>query len=194
MWPTLSARYGRLLDHVHVLRDSFGLNAAIYTQTADVETECNGLMTYDRAISKLDPVVLQTASHAENPEKLVRVIVPDAIYGRVTWKYTTTNPGENWQSPDFDDSAWKKGAGGFGTEGLTPGAIVGTTGTRLTSGCAASSRSGRKTCVPRKSSGITTKTPRFISMACWPRRPAATSRPTLKRTLPAPPPPRSSRA
>ncbi len=31
-----------------------GLSAAVYTQTADVETECNGLMTYDCAIIKFD--------------------------------------------------------------------------------------------------------------------------------------------
>jgi hypothetical protein len=122
----LSVRYGKLLDHVHILRDSCGLNAAIYTQVADVETECNGLMTYDRAI-KLDPVFLHTANLAENPKKRLRVIVPDALYGRVAWKYTTTNPGDDWQSPDFDDSTWKNGIGGFGTEGITPGAIVGTT-------------------------------------------------------------------
>mgnify|MGYP001825421846 CR=1 FL=1 len=32
-----------------------GLAAAIYTQTTDVEGEVNGLMTYDRAIIKMDP-------------------------------------------------------------------------------------------------------------------------------------------
>ncbi len=29
-----------------------GLSAAIYTQTTDVEIECNGLMTYDRKVIK----------------------------------------------------------------------------------------------------------------------------------------------
>ena len=32
-----------------------GLSAAVYTQTSDVETEVNGLMTYDRAVVKLPP-------------------------------------------------------------------------------------------------------------------------------------------
>jgi hypothetical protein len=32
-----------------------GLAAAVYTQTTDVEIEVNGLMTYDRAITKMDP-------------------------------------------------------------------------------------------------------------------------------------------
>ncbi len=31
-----------------------GLSAAIYTQTSDIETEINGLMTYDRAVTKMD--------------------------------------------------------------------------------------------------------------------------------------------
>ncbi len=32
-----------------------GLAAAVYTQTTDVEREVNGLMTYDRAVNKIDP-------------------------------------------------------------------------------------------------------------------------------------------
>ncbi|MBC8481755.1 MAG: hypothetical protein H8D47_03725, partial [Planctomycetes bacterium] len=30
-------------------------------------------------------------------------------------RYTEDNPGENWITKDFDDSAWKKGSSGFGT-------------------------------------------------------------------------------
>ena len=36
-----------------------GLNAAIYTQTTDVEQEVNGLITYDREEIKLDPAWLK---------------------------------------------------------------------------------------------------------------------------------------
>src|ERR1017187_2043579 len=123
---TLTARYCKLLDRVHLLRNSFGLSAAIYTQITDVETECNGLMTYDRARFKLDPAVVQTANRSESRERPLRVITPNALHGRVSWKFTTNDPGRQWQSPDFDDSAWKKGVGGFGTGG-TPGAQLGTT-------------------------------------------------------------------
>jgi xylan 1,4-beta-xylosidase len=41
------------------------------------------------------------------------------------WRYTFEKPADNWTRPDFDDSDWQSGPGGFGTEG-TPGAVVGT--------------------------------------------------------------------
>jgi hypothetical protein len=40
-----------------------------------------------------------------------------------TWKYTVHPPTGDWQSPDYDDSNWQSGPGGFGTEG-TPGTTV----------------------------------------------------------------------
>jgi hypothetical protein len=39
-----------------------GLAAIIYTQLTDVETEVNGLMTYDRAVEKIDPALLRELS------------------------------------------------------------------------------------------------------------------------------------
>ena len=123
---SLSDRYGKLLDRVQTLRTSFGLSAAVYTQTTDVETECNGLLTYDRAVSKLNPEVIRIANLGENREGPHRVVVPDAQHGRVIWKYTATNPGERWLQSEFDDSGWQKGVGGFGTE-QTSGALVNTT-------------------------------------------------------------------
>jgi hypothetical protein len=39
-----------------------GLSAAIYTQTTDVEIECNGLMTYDRRVIKVPENQLKVAS------------------------------------------------------------------------------------------------------------------------------------
>ena len=54
----LADRYRQALRHVWRLHNLSGLSAAVYTQTADVETECNGLQTYDRAVIKIDPAVL----------------------------------------------------------------------------------------------------------------------------------------
>ena len=56
----------------------------------------------------------------------VTVIVPAADTQPATWKYTIGKPPAGWMEPDFDDSSWKQGISGFGTEG-TPGAVVGTT-------------------------------------------------------------------
>ncbi|MEO9891129.1 sugar-binding domain-containing protein [Aurantibacter sp.] len=45
--------YSKLINQLPALIEN-GLSAAIYTQTTDVEGEVNGLMTYDRAIIKMD--------------------------------------------------------------------------------------------------------------------------------------------
>jgi beta-galactosidase/beta-glucuronidase len=50
----LTNAYTELIDKLKALIKD-GLSAAIYTQTTDVEIEVNGLMTYDRAIIKMDP-------------------------------------------------------------------------------------------------------------------------------------------
>ncbi|MEX2758338.1 MAG: glycoside hydrolase family 2 protein [Candidatus Sigynarchaeota archaeon] len=49
----LEAKYLDLMHQVNVLRQK-GLVASIYTQLTDVETEVNGLMTYDREFFKID--------------------------------------------------------------------------------------------------------------------------------------------
>jgi beta-galactosidase/beta-glucuronidase len=48
----LTRRYVNLLRKAFQLKQHPGLSAIVYTQITDVETECNGLMTYDRAIIK----------------------------------------------------------------------------------------------------------------------------------------------
>ena len=49
----LTAAYLALIDKLAPLVSS-GLSAAVYTQTTDVEIEVNGLMTYDRAVVKMN--------------------------------------------------------------------------------------------------------------------------------------------
>ena len=51
----LIENYKKLVDQIPALIKK-GLAAAIYTQTTDVEGEVNGLMTYDRAVIKMDEV------------------------------------------------------------------------------------------------------------------------------------------
>ena len=50
----LTDRYVFLLDEVEQLMEYKGLGVAIYTQTTDVEHEVNGMLTYDRAVEKME--------------------------------------------------------------------------------------------------------------------------------------------
>ncbi|HMK38311.1 MAG TPA: glycoside hydrolase family 2 TIM barrel-domain containing protein, partial [Bacteroidota bacterium] len=50
----LTSKYASFMQTVFTLKDDPGLSAAVYTQLTDVEIECNGLMTYDRAVVKPD--------------------------------------------------------------------------------------------------------------------------------------------
>jgi hypothetical protein len=122
----LSSRYVQMLKEVWKLHYLRGLSAAIYTQTADVETECNGLQTYDRAIAKIAPDVLWAANRSGLSDVPRNIILADALFGRVNWKYTTEKPADEWYQTRFDASRWKEGAGGFGTTG-TPGVFLNTT-------------------------------------------------------------------
>jgi beta-galactosidase/beta-glucuronidase len=58
----LADRYTEAFKQVWELHNLRGLSAAVYTQTADVETECNGLMTYDRKILKPDLAAVSAAN------------------------------------------------------------------------------------------------------------------------------------
>ena len=57
----LTAAY---LEKIEMLKPMIkdGLAAAIYTQISDVEIEVNGLLTYDRAVQKMDPNVINKAN------------------------------------------------------------------------------------------------------------------------------------
>jgi hypothetical protein len=52
-------------------------------------------------------------------------LVPTSEEKPQKWMYTTDKPDANWTAPEFSDSGWKEGVGGFGTR-ETPGAISGT--------------------------------------------------------------------
>ncbi len=101
-----------------------GLSAAVYTQTTDVEIEINGLMTYDRAVNKMDVErIAEAARKLYLPPPVVKTLVPTSEHDPQLWHYTFDTPDTNWQQPDFDDSGWKTGPAGFGSNG-TPGAVV----------------------------------------------------------------------
>ncbi len=55
----LTQSYERLWEEQIYPNLKEGLSAAIYTQTSDIEEEINGLMTYDREVSKFDENILR---------------------------------------------------------------------------------------------------------------------------------------
>ena len=46
-------------DQIVKMKEKNGLSAAVYTQTTDVEGEINGLMTYDRKVTKMPAQTLK---------------------------------------------------------------------------------------------------------------------------------------
>jgi hypothetical protein len=120
----LTRKYERLLRRVHELKEKPGLSAAIYTQLTDVETEANGLLTYDRAVVKPNLERVAAANRGDfSRMPAVHVIVPTAQEQGIPWRYTLKKPPDGWFKPDFDATAWRDGEAGFGTRG-TPGAVV----------------------------------------------------------------------
>ena len=122
----LTEAYVALLRNLHILIGR-GLSAAVYTQTTDVEVEVNGLMTYDRAVIKVDAAQATAAARKlYGPPPTITAVLPTSESAARQWHYTTTAPEGEWFAEDYDASAWQAGDGGFGTTG-TPGAIVKTT-------------------------------------------------------------------
>ena len=117
----LTSGYEALWQDTWQLHKADGLSAAVYTQLTDVETETNGLLTYDRALVKLDAERAAAAAHGEFPEQ--RPILATSERAAQTWRYTLEKPADNWTAATFDDKAWQTGPGGFGRED-TPGAVV----------------------------------------------------------------------
>ncbi|GAC1358094.1 MAG: hypothetical protein NVSMB42_17180 [Herpetosiphon sp.] len=57
----LTRDYVGLITKLEPLMTRLGLNAAVYTQITDVETELNGLFTYDRTVLKVDANAVKAA-------------------------------------------------------------------------------------------------------------------------------------
>jgi hypothetical protein len=121
----LTRQYERLLQGCYRLKDEPGISAVVYTQITDVETEANGLMTYDRAVIKVDVERVAAANRGDfSRVPVAQVVVPTAKEDAgLRWRFTLDKPADGWSQPEFDDSGWKEGVAGFGTEG-TPGAVV----------------------------------------------------------------------
>lgn len=116
----LTYGYISLMRQVDRLRES-GLCAAVYTQLTDVETEINGLLTYDRAVIKPDAERLAAAHAGRFPQE--KTVLATSREQPAEWHFTLAPPAEGWMGASFDDSQWRVGQGGFGTP-ETPGSAV----------------------------------------------------------------------
>src|SRR5207245_6148042 len=104
----LTRKYEQLLRRVWKLKDEAGLSAAVYTQTTDVETEANGLMTYDRALIKMDVehvAAVNKGDLSRVPE--IKEIVHTSKKKGLTWQYTNEKTGNDWFNTSYDDTVWK---------------------------------------------------------------------------------------
>jgi len=124
----LNTAYLDLIEQLHVLEGFRGLSAGVYTQLTDVESEVNGLMTYDRAVLKVDADQVAAANRRiyTEPPPVIKVIVPTCHDEAIQWRYTMKSPPDNWYAADFDDTVWLIGPAGFGTT-QTPNTTVRTT-------------------------------------------------------------------
>lgn len=117
-WKT-TRNYQGLLEKAYDLNKNQGTSAVVYTQLTDVEQELNGLLTYDRAVVKVDPAIVSAANNGKfpamppnpNPDTS---LVPTSEDVALTWAYTTTKPADDWAASTFDASAWKTGPAPFG--------------------------------------------------------------------------------
>jgi hypothetical protein len=110
----VTAWYLHLMRSVWRLKEKAGYCASVYTQISDVETECNGLLTYDRALAKIAAQDLKLANQETPVMTESNLILPNALHGKVEWQYTIAAPAEGWLRPQFDDVSWQKGYAGFG--------------------------------------------------------------------------------
>ena len=115
----LTRKYVEFWQRVWKLKGE-GLCAAVYTQLTDVETEGNGLLTYDRKVVKVDAQQAAAAvrGRAVTPT-IFEQVAPTAQHEPVSWRYTTEQPGEAWNTSGFDDATWRVGVAGFGAATLT---------------------------------------------------------------------------
>lgn len=116
----LTFQYAELLRRLWDLKGR-GLSGGIYTQLTDVEGECNGLLTYDREVLKVDAERAGRAARGQFSR--VEPVLATSKETPAQWRYALEDQTDGWESPAFDDSGWRAAPGGFGTRG-TPGAVV----------------------------------------------------------------------
>ncbi|MDR8390202.1 hypothetical protein NC796_03550 [Aliifodinibius sp. S!AR15-10] len=83
--------YDRFAKQLTAFKTNDGRSEAVYTQTTDVETELNGLMTYDRAVIKGDmSEIKQSNMDVIRRNLYLSELLPTSQVEGRTWAYTST--------------------------------------------------------------------------------------------------------
>ena len=68
----LTERFEEFYQVIHTAARERGLSASVYTQTTDIESENNGLLTYDREVAKIEPQAVALAQRGCFAPRVVR--------------------------------------------------------------------------------------------------------------------------
>jgi len=109
----LAEKYQSLIKSLYGLLGR-GLAAAVYTQTTDVESEVNGLMTYDREVLKFDPATTAKLHQPlYGPVAKAITLLEDSEHKKQKWQYSLQLPDSDWATQRFRDKDWKQSAAPF---------------------------------------------------------------------------------
>ncbi|GEM_PF-1228381 len=133
-----------ILSHFHDESAEYYVNGVLVDQEAGWLTAYNEVYLTDEAKAALKPEGNVFAIHCNNTDGPGYIdaglsytvtleatsLIADARTFPEEWKYTTTDPGQDWTDPGMDDGAWTAARAGFGsadmysatvaTEWLTP--------------------------------------------------------------------------
>jgi len=116
--------YSKFADQLIQYKTNNGLSAAVYTELTDVEVELNGILTYDRKVTKADITKFHEINQGVITKNIYLTPLLETSQNKPqNWRVTTLSPSGEWYKPTFDDSKWENQAGGFGTP-ETPGSVV----------------------------------------------------------------------
>jgi len=116
--------YNAYSEDLSYYKTTRGLSAAVYTEITDVESELNGLLTYDREVVKAPEAAIRASNELaiKGSVTLTDVLPTSQSEGR-TWKYTFDKPDTTWLDTKFNDAAWQSGVAGFGARTMAAGPV-----------------------------------------------------------------------
>jgi hypothetical protein len=106
------------LDGIDVFHD-----APIENPTGGVGLRTSRTAARFRNLMVTDPAGRVLFREVPDPKRCqgFRTLVPIGLDHEVRWRYTTDEPGTDWRSPEFDDSAWKEGLSAFAKHSVQTG-------------------------------------------------------------------------